>query len=115
MSFSPSLFPPPTSAPQFVLETTIWPAGPRADVGATAEPGAGRPTMSRCAVCHSTDLIRDEVFDRESLQLCACRRCEHRWTFRSPAPRFTPARVPASARRSPPRAGGRRSGGSHAA
>jgi len=110
MSFSPSLF--PVSAPPFVSEDTAWPVGqsPRVGPVGSASSGPGASAMPRCSVCHSTELIRDEVFDGGALQLCECRRCEHRWTFRAPS-----SRVAASVRRSSPRGGGRRSGAIHAA
>jgi hypothetical protein len=38
--------------------------------------------LRRCAVCHGTDVVEDEVFDEGVLLLGECRRCEHRWTSR---------------------------------
>ena len=40
----------------------------------------------RCAVCDSTDLGIDEVFERGLWRLGECRRCHHRWTEGPQAP-----------------------------
>jgi hypothetical protein len=54
----------------------------------------------RCAVCHGREVMRDEVFDAGSLQLCECRHCEHRWTFRPSTDQAERSRRPLKAERS---------------
>lgn len=69
----------------------------------------------RCAVCHGADVMRDEVFDGGSLQLCECRRCEHRWTFRPSTGQAERSRSPLRVARSAAVVGARQTGFVHAA
>jgi len=38
------------------------------------------PSPGACAVCGSSDVAIDEVFERGLWRLGECRRCHHRWT-----------------------------------
>jgi hypothetical protein len=81
------------------------------------EPGAEPAVLAgpRCAVCHGTDVVLDEVFHGGVLLLAECRRCEHRWTSRARPAVRRPRRVAARAGRRAPAAGGAPSGGAASA
>jgi hypothetical protein len=59
----------------------------------------------RCAVCHGSDVLVDEVLDGGVLLLAECRRCEHRWTSRARPSARRPRRVAARTGRRAPAAG----------
>jgi len=71
-------------------------------------PAAAHAVSPECAVCHSVDVLHDEVDDGGPLLLAECRRCEHRWTLR-------PLRTARRRRRAPARRGRRQPGEAAAA
>ena len=64
----------------------------------------------RCAVCHGRDVSLDEVFDGGALQLCECRHCEHRWTFRPRSIQADRSLMPRTVKRSSGSGRARRTG-----
>lgn len=69
----------------------------------------------RCAVCHGSDVLLDEVLDDGVLLLAECRRCEHRWTSRARPAVRRPRRVAARTGRRAPSGGAPSRGAASAA
>jgi hypothetical protein len=52
---------------------------------------------TRCALCGSREIERDEVLDAGVLGLAECTRCHHRWTERPLRPALPALAPPAAA------------------